>query len=71
MDITLPASVGVAAVVALAATWVLLHVIPLFAFSAACLVAPIRGNRGTSGIESAARSADGAGLTPAPVGETT
>jgi hypothetical protein len=71
MDITLAAFVWIAAVAAVAATLVLLRVMPLFAIGAACLVAPIHGNHGTSGIESAARSADGAWLTQERVGETT
>ncbi|MGH6837535.1 MAG: hypothetical protein ACREDT_01780 [Methylocella sp.] len=60
MEITLPAIVWIAAV---AATLVLLRVIPLFAIGAVCAMAPTHGNRGTSGIESATGSADGAGFT--------
>ena len=71
MDITLPAIVWIAVVAAVVATLVLLHVMPLFAIGAACLVAPIHGNHATSGIESAARSADGARPTRERVGETT
>jgi hypothetical protein len=71
MDITLPAIVWIAAVAAVAATLVLLRVMPLFAIGAACFVAPIDGNHGTSGIKSAARSADRARLTQERVGETT